>query len=404
MVTASVAHRITALSIATAVLALAGCGEGQKQASAPPPPAVTVAKPVERTVIDQDEYVGRFVAVDTVEIRSRVSGYLSEIHFTDGQMIKKGDLLFVIDHRPFQIVLDQMRANLGQARANLAFTQSDLARGEELVRNKTLTEQVFEQRKQAKSVAEANVAAQEAMVHQAELDLNEYSNLRAPIDGRIGDRRVSVGNLVTGGNGSNTTMLATIVSVNPIRFEFTFDEGSYLRYQRFAGPSGKMGSAESGIPVTLKLIDEDDFGHAGRMDFVDNVIDKSSGTIRGRAVFANQDGHFTPGMFGRVRVPGSQPHTTLLVPDAALGTEQSRKYVLVVDDSKTVRLKYVTPAQLDGGLRVIKDGLAANDRVIVNGLMRVRPGAKVTVHEEGAPAGASAPKEASKNGTQTKAD
>jgi RND family efflux transporter MFP subunit len=404
MVTASVAHRITALSIATAVLALAGCGEGQKQASAPPPPAVTVAKPVERTVIDQDEYVGRFVAVDTVEIRSRVSGYLSEIHFTDGQMIKKGDLLFVIDHRPFQIVLDQMRANLGQARANLAFTQSDLARGEELVRNKTLTEQVFEQRKQAKSVAEANVAAQEAMVHQAELDLNEYSNLRAPIDGRIGDRRVSVGNLVTGGNGSNTTMLATIVSVNPIRFEFTFDEGSYLRYQRFAGPSGKMGSAESGIPVTLKLIDEDDFGHAGRMDFVDNVIDKSSGTIRGRAVFANQDGHFTPGMFGRVRVPGSQPHTTLLVPDAALGTEQSRKYVLVVDDSNTVRLKYVTPAQLDGGLRVIKDGLAANDRVIVNGLMRVRPGAKVTVHEEGAPAGPSAPKEASKNGTQTKAD
>jgi RND family efflux transporter MFP subunit len=267
-----------------------------------------------------------------------------------------------------------------------------------------MTEQAFEQRKQAKSVAEANVAAQEAMVHQAELDLNDYSNLRAPIDGRIGDRRVSIGNLVTGGNGSNTTLLATIVSVDPIRFEFTFDEGSYLRYQRFAGTSGKMAGADSGIPVTLKLIDEGDFGHAGRMDFVDNAIDKSSGTIRGRAVFANRDGHFTPGMFGRIRVPGSLPHTTLLVPDAALGTEQSRKYVLVVDDNNTVHLKYVTPAQLEGGLRAVKEGLAANDRIIVNGLMRARPDSKVTPQEEGAPPAPSGPKEASKNGSQTKAD
>ena len=309
MVIACVARPVAALSIAAAFLLLAGCGEGQKQASAPPPPTVTVAKPIERTVVDQDEYVGRFVAVDSVEIRSRVSGYLSEIHFTDGQLVKKGDLLFVIDHKPFQIALDQMRANLAQARANLAFTEADLARGQELVRNKTMTEQVFDQRKQAKSVAEAGVSAQEAMVHQAELDLNEYSNLRAPIDGRIGDRRVSVGNLVTGGNGSNTTLLATIVSVDPIRFEFTFDEASYLRYQRFAGATGKMANADNGIAVTLKLIDEDDFGHTGRMDFVDNVIDKSSGTIRGRAVFANPDGHFTPGMFGRIRVPGSLPHT-----------------------------------------------------------------------------------------------
>jgi RND family efflux transporter MFP subunit len=404
MVIDSAARFVAAFVIAAAVSTLAGCGEAPKQASAPPPPAVTVAKPVQRSVIDQDEYVGRFVAVDTVEIRSRVSGYLSEIHFTDGQMVKKGDLLFVIDHRPFQIALDQMRANLSQARANLAFTESDLARGQELVRNKTLTEQAFEQRKQAKSVAEANVAAQDAMVHQAELDLNEYSNLRAPIDGRIGDRRVSVGNLVTGGNGSNTTLLATIVSVDPIRFEFTFDEASYLRYQHFAGTAGKMANADSGIAVTLRLIDEDDYSHAGRMDFVDNVIDKSSGTIRGRAVFANRDGHFTPGMFGRIRAPGSLPHTTLLVPDAALGTEQSRKFVLVIDDSNTVHLKYVTPAQLDGGLRVVKDGLATNDRVIVNGLMRARPGAKVTPQEEGAPSAPSAAHEASKNGAQTKAD
>ena len=276
-------------------------------------------------------------------MRSRVSGYLSEIHFTDGQMVKKGDLLFVIDHRPFQIALDQMRANLAQARANLAFTEADLARGQELVHNKTITEQTYDQRKQAKSVAEASVTAQEAMVHQAELDLNEYSELRAPIDGRIGDRRVSVGNLVTGGNGSNTTLLATIVSVDPIRFEFTFDEASYLRYQRFAGTDAQMASGQGGVPVALKLIDEPDFQHAGKMDFVDNVIDRSSGTIRGRAVFANPDGLFTPGMFGRIRVPGSPPHTALLIPDAAIGTEQSRKYVLVVDDGGVARLKYVVP-------------------------------------------------------------
>jgi len=277
------------------------------------------------------------------------------------------------------------------------------------VHNRTITEQSFDQRKQAKSVAEASVKAQEAMVHQAELDLNEYSELRAPVDGRIGDRRVSVGNLVTGGNGANTTLLATIVSVDPIRFEFTFDEASYLRYQRFAGTDTQMASGQGGVSVTLKLIDERDYEHTGKMDFVDNVIDRSSGTIRGRAVFANPNGLFTPGMFGRVRVPGSPPHTALLIPDAAIGTEQSRKYVLVVDDGGVARLKYVVPAQLEDGLRVINDGLTASDRVIINGLMRARAGVKVAAQEQGAPpAAASAPKdvskEANKGAAQTKAD
>jgi RND family efflux transporter MFP subunit len=390
-----------AVLIVAALLTLSGCGQGgQQQSGGPPPPTVTVTKPVQRSVVDQDEYVGRFVAVDSVEVRSRVSGYLSEIHFTDGQMVKKGDLLFVIDHRPFQIALDQMRANLAQARANLAFTEADLARGQELVHNKTITEQTYDQRIQAKRVAEASVTAQEAMVHQAELDLNEYSELRAPVDGRIGDRRVSVGNLVTGGNGSNTTLLATIVSVDPIRFEFTFDEASYLRYQRFAGGNGQMGSGEGEVPVALKLIDETDFKHTGKMDFVDNVIDRSSGTIRGRAVFANPGGLFTPGMFGRIRVPGSPAYAALLIPDAAIGTEQARKYVLVVDDGGVARQKYVVPGQLDDGLRVIKEGLAASDRVIINGLMRARPGVKVVAEEQGAPAAASAGKAA----VQVKAD
>ena len=366
--------------------ALTGCGQGQQQSAAPPPPPVTVANPVQRTIVDQDEYVGRFVAIDSVEVRARVSGYLSEIHFTDGQMVKKGDLLFVIDHRPFQIALDQMRANLAQSRANLAFTEADLARGQELLHNKTITEQTYDQRTQAKRVAEASVAAQEAMVHSAELDLNEYSELRAPVDGRIGDRRVSVGNLVNGGFGGNSTMLATIVSVDPIRFEFTFDEASYLRYQRLAAANGQVASRDAGVSVALKLIDEKDFQHTGKIDFVDNAIDRSSGTIRGRVVFANADGIFTPGMFGRIRVPGSPPYAALLIPDAAIATEQSRKYVLVVDDGGVARQKYVIPGPLDGDLRVIRDGLAAGDRVIVNGLMRARPGLKVAATEQGAPA------------------
>src|SRR5580700_417336 len=278
-----------------AAAALAGCGQSQPQ-NAAPPTAVTVAKPAQRTVVDQDEYVGRFVAVESVEIRSRLSGYLSEIHFTDGQMVKQGDLLFSIDRRPFEIALEQMKANLAQARANFAFTEGDLARGQQLLGNKTITEQAYDQRTQAKAVAAAAVAAQEAMVHSAELDLDQYSVLRSPIDGRIGDRRVAVGNLVTGGPGGNTTLLATIVSVDPIRFEFSFDEASYLRYVRFATASNDVASAHGNVPVTLKLIDENDFSHTGKIDFIDNVINQSSGTIRGRALFQNADGLFTPGM------------------------------------------------------------------------------------------------------------
>jgi RND family efflux transporter MFP subunit len=371
---------------------LAGCGSNPAPAqnAAPPPPTVTIAKPEKRTITDQDEYVGRFVAVDSVEVRSRLSGYLAAIHFTDGQMVKKGDLLFTIDRRPFQIVLDQARANLAQARANLAYTESDLARGEQLVRDKTITTQVFDQRTQAKRVAEAAVRANEAIVHQAELDLNEYSEIRAPIHGRIGDRRVSPGNLIPGGISGSTTLLATIVSIDPIRFEFTFDESAYLRYERMnrgRDPTTRWSS----MPVKLKLLDESTFDHDGRMDFVDNAISQTSGTIRGRAVFPNPGGLFTPGMFGRVQVPGSPPYQALLVPDAAIATEQTRKYALVVDGENVARQRYVTLGPTIGGLRVIKDGLKEEDNVIVDGLMRVRPGVKVTPQEKPVPATAGGP-------------
>jgi RND family efflux transporter MFP subunit len=360
---------------------LAGCGEAQK-AAAPPDPAVTVANPVRKTVVEQDEYVGRFVPIDSVEVRARVSGYLDQVHFTDGQMVKQGDLLFTVDKRPFQTSLDQASANLAQARANLSFAEADLARAAQLVRDKTITEQTFDQRTQAKRVAAASVEAQEAAVRQARLDLS-FTELRAPVEGRIGDRRVSPGNLVTGGTGGNTTMLASIVSLDPIRFEFTFDEASYIRYERMSRTGKDVAVRDGSALVSLRLIDEPDYTHEGRMDFLDNTIDRASGTIRGRAVFANPHGVFTPGMFGRVRVPASPPYTALLVPDAAIGTEQARKYVLVVDGDSKVQQKYVTLGQLSGDLRVIKDGLAAEDRVVVNGLMRARPGIKVKPQEQG---------------------
>jgi RND family efflux transporter MFP subunit len=376
-----------ALALATLV---ANCGQQQPQGG-PPPPAVTVTAPVTRTVTDFDEYVGRFVAVDAVEMRARVSGYLEGVHFKDGQIVKQGDLLFTIDKRPFQNVLDQARSNLVQAKSNLAYTESDFARGQQLVRDKTITEQTFEQRSQAFRNAQAAVSNVEAAIRQAELDM-EFTELRAPVTGRIGDRRVSPGNLVTGGTSGNTTLLATIVSIDPIRFEFTFDEASFLRYERMSKLGRDIASRGAGVQVVLKLIDEKDFDHQGTMDFVDNVIDRSTGTIRGRAVFANANGVFTPGMFARVRVPASPPYEALLVPDLAVGTEQVRKYLLVVDGEDVARQKYVTLGQLTSdGLRAIKDGLGAQDRVIISGLMQARAGMKVRPQQQGAAPAAPGP-------------
>ncbi len=384
MLRSSAARTVSSAASLAAVLLLAGCDLAPQRPAggAPPPPSVTVAAPVKRMVTDQDEYVGRFVAVDSVEVRARVSGYLDRIEFADGQLVKQSDLLFVVDKRPFETALDQAKANLAQAHANLSFAETDLQRGTALVDQRTISVQTYDQRIQAKKVAEAAVQAQEAAVRQATLDL-AFTELKAPVAGRIGDRRVSPGNLVTGGTAGNTTLLATIVSVDPMRFEFTFDEASYLRYQRMA--KGDLRSREAGITVALKLLDEPDFPHQGRMDFVNNVIDTSSGTIRGRAVFANPDGVFTPGMFARVQVPGSPPYSALLVPDAAIGTEQARKYVLAVDNENTVHLKYVTLGQVSGNLRIIKSGIDENDRIVVNGLMRARPNTKVSPQQEGAP-------------------
>ncbi|RLP79163.1 efflux RND transporter periplasmic adaptor subunit [Xanthobacter tagetidis] len=377
-------------AILACALALSACGQPAPQQSGPPPaPQVTVASPATRTVTDHDEYVGRFVAIDEVNLRARVSGYLDKIHFTDGQMVKEGDLLFTIDQRPFKIALDQAKANLSQTKAVMDFTKADLERARTLLEDKNsnaISKQAFEQRTQAERTAAANVQSQEAAVRTAELDLN-FTEIRAPVSGRIGDRRVSVGNYVTGGTGASPTLLAVIVSTDPIRFEFSIDEASLLRYTR------RMGTEIKGAPVELKLIDDKGFTHKGEMDFLNNVVDRETGTIRGRAVFANKDGLFRPGMFARLRLDAGAPYQTLVVPEVAIGSEQVKKFVFVVGSDNKVQQRFVELGPLVGPDRVIRDGLAPTDKVVVNGLMRVRPGVTVAPQEvkaadAGAPAGA----------------
>jgi len=363
---------------------LAACGQpASQQAAAPPPPVVSIANPATRTVTERDEYVGRFVAVDTVNVNARVSGYLDKIHFTDGQPVKEGDLLFTIDQRPFKVALDQANANLAQAKANLDFARGDLERARTLLedRNSTaISKQTFDQRTQAERAAAASVQLQEAAVRGAQLDLG-FTEIRASVSGVIGDRRVSVGNYVTGGGSGAATLLAVIVSTDPIRFEFTMDEAALLRILR-----RKNGADIKGDPVELRLIDDRDFIHKGKLDFLNNVIDRATGTIRGRAVFDNPKGLFRPGMFARIRLDSSAPFEALVVPDAAIGSEQVKKFVFVVGPENKIEQRFVTLGALVDGQRVIREGLSKEDKVVVNGLMRVRPG--VTVNPQVADAGA----------------
>ncbi|MGD9806485.1 MAG: efflux RND transporter periplasmic adaptor subunit, partial [Hyphomicrobiaceae bacterium] len=344
-----------------AALAMAGCERSQSNAqqTQPPPPTVTVAQPLMRMVANEEEKVGRFAAVEAVEVKAKVSGYLHAVHFTDGQIVKKGQKLFTIDRRPFEIALDQAQANLKQAESNLILAESDLARAKDLVMGTSITQQIMDQRAAARRSAEASVLAQKAIVRQAALDL-EFAELTAPVTGRIGDNRVSVGNLVTAATSANSSTLATIQSTDPIRFEFTLDEASYLRLQRRSGVGKTVGA---GLTVKLKLIDEKDFVHTGHMDFVDNAISRTSGSIRARAQFSNPNGLFTPGLFGRIRIEVGEPQQALLIPEAAIGSEQVRKMVMVVGGDNVVKPKYVTLGSTVDGLRVVQDGLELSDRV-----------------------------------------
>ncbi len=367
------------LTASLSALLVAACGDAQKgaQPPSPPPPTVTVAKPVKKTITDRDEHVGRFVAAESVEIRARVSGYLDDIHFRDGQSVKKGELLFTVDRRTYQTAAEQAKADLNRAKARLENAVADLARSEKLIGSGNVSEQLYDQRLAAKRDAEAQLQSAEAQLRRAQLDL-DFTELRSPVDGRIGDRRVSVGNLVTGGTAGATTLLATVVSMDPIYFEFNVDEGSYLRFMRLTGGDKR------GMAVDLKLVDDRDYSARGTIDFIDNVVDPSSGTIRIRATVRNENGLFTPGMFAKVRVATSAPYEALLVPDTAVMSDQSRKVLMSVTPDNTVVPKLVELGPVQDGLRVIRSGLGPDDTIIVNGLLRARPGAKVTPQPAGA--------------------
>ena len=362
--------------IGLAALVLASCGEKQ-QAQAPggpPPPSVSVANPVEKKVVEWDEYTGRFDSVDTVEVRARISGVLNEVKFTDGAVVKKGDLLFVIDPRPFQRVLERDRAALQGAKVQVEFAQKDLERARPLMANSTISQQVFDQRNQAVKTAEANVLSAEASVRSAELDV-EFTQIRAPITGRISRKLISEGNYITGGSGSGT-LLTTIVSTDPIYFYFDISEADFLKYKRLFEQGKRPSSRETANPIEVGLQGDTGFPIKGQMNFVDNRIDPATGSLRERATFQNPDGILLPGLFARARVIGSGEYSAILLPDAAIATDQSNRFVFVVADDGAVSGKPVTLGPIIEGLRVIRTGVTPADWVIVNGVQRARKGIK----------------------------
>jgi multidrug efflux system membrane fusion protein len=357
---------------------LTGCDNKPAASSGPGLPAVTVSRPVQQKITEWDEYTGRFVAVKTVEIHARVSGFIDSIHFKDGQIIKQGDLLFIIDPRPYRLAVEQATADRDRARAKLAIATHDVERATPLVRSQSVTEREFDTRKSTQEDASAAVMSADAALKQAELNL-EWTEVRAPIAGRISDRRVDAGNLIAGGQ-SGATLLTSIVSIDPIHFVFDGSEADFIHYLRLAAAGERPSSRDVQNPVAVRLADESDYKHLGRMDFVDNVVNAKTGTIRGRAIFDNKDGLLTPGFFGRVRLFGGE-HDALLLPDSAIASDQSNKIVFTVAADDTVGVKRVELGPLAHGLRVIRSGLNAGDRVVIEGLARARPGQKVKAED-----------------------
>jgi RND family efflux transporter MFP subunit len=341
------------------------------------PPAVTVSQPIRRELAEWDEYTGQFAAKEYVEIRARVSGYLTEIHFADGQILKEGDLLFVIDPRPYEATLAAARAQLAQANAQVDLATQQLNRSAELRKKDFEPASNYDQRVSDLKVATAATESAKAAIRSAELNVG-FTRITAPLAGRISNHQVSVGNLISGSDSAATPALTTIVSLDPIYFYFDMSEGDYLTYQR-ATAAGKLDEARDSSPVYVRLTDEMEWPRRGLLNFIDNQVDRGAGTIRARATFPNSDFFVTPGQFGRIRIPASERYNAILIPDSAVVTDQSRKVVMTVKDDGTVEPKVVRPGPMtDDGLRIIRSGLAPTDRVIINGLVRARPGGKVT--------------------------
>jgi RND family efflux transporter MFP subunit len=383
---------VVVLGVAAGIYSLksGGTPAPQAQAQAQGGPPVTVAQPAKRQITDWAEFTGQFTPVDYVEVRARVSGYLTEIHFTDGQMVNKGDLLFVIDPRPFEIALVSARAKVSQASASRELASRQLNRAGELQKREFLAQSLLDQREAESRTAGAGQTAAQAAVREAELNL-EFTRIVAPVSGRISARQISVGNLVTAGGSSGAgTLLTTIVSQDPLYFNFDMSEADFLNFQR---THGKVAGGELNVPVDLRLMDETGWPHQGKLTFIDNQVDKNSGTIRARATLANADGLIAPGSFGRIRMPASPAYEALMIPDSSVMTDQNRKIVMTVTADGTVAPKPVVLGSLNDGLRAVRSGLTGDEKVIINGLMRARPGAKVTPQPGtiGAPAAPAAP-------------
>lgn len=358
---------------AVVALALVAATPVVAQGAAPGPLPVSVATPIKRQVSDVAEFTGRFEASGIVEVRAQVSGQLMQVSFTDGAMVKKGDLLFKIDPRPYDAALTQAESGVITAKTRVDLTKSDVDRAVDLRRTGNISEQVAQQRQQAYGEALSSLKSAEAQVLTARLNL-EWTDVRSPIDGKIGRKMVTEGNLIAA--GASSSVLTTIVNVSPIYFYFDVDEQSYLRYMEFVR-SGQIKQDDGGTPVEIALPNSTDFNIKGRIDFADNQLDNQTGTLRVRATIPNENAYLTSGVFGRIKVQSSPLYDALLVPDVAVMSDQTRKVVMTVGPDDKVAPKVVELGQAQGPLRVIRTGLGPDDKVIVNGLMRARPGAQV---------------------------
>ena len=363
--------------IAAALLCASGCGKsGGGAQQAPPPPQVSVAKVVEKRVKDWDEFTGRLQAVETVEIRPRVSGYIDQVAFAEGKLVQKGDLLFVIDPRPYKAENDRAAADVKRYKTALELARIELTRVQQLKESGAVSAEELDERKSTVAQAEANVAAAQASLETASLNLS-FTRVTSPIAGRAGRAEVTRGNLVTGGSNGGT-LLTSVVSIDPIYLYFEGDEQAYLRYAKMARAGERPSSRDAPNPVMVGLANEEGFPHAGTMDFVDNQVNPQTGTIRGRAVLPNKDGFFTPGLFARVQLLGSSEYSAILIDDRAVNTDQNQKYVFVLGPNDQIEYRHVTLGRLIDGLRIVRDGLKPGDVIVVSGGQRVQPGIKVT--------------------------
>jgi RND family efflux transporter MFP subunit len=373
------------LAVVVALLIVAGglglrAARGESAPPPPPPPQVTVAAAIGREVTDWDEFTGHLEAVDVVEVRPRVSGYIDRVAFDEGAEVRKGDVLFVIDPRPYAAEVARAEAELARARTHSELARSEVDRAKRLVAAQAISREEFESRTSADSEGDAEVRAAEAALRTARLNL-EWTTVRSPISGRVGRAMVTPGNLVQA-NAASAPPLTTVVSLDPIYVYFDRDEQTYLDDAGLARQPVKRGEQRSaGQPVQMGLANEDGFPHAGTIDFVDNRLDPVAGTIRARAVFPNHDHRLTPGLFARVKIAGSGKYAATLVQDAAVGTDQDRKFVFVLKPDSTVEYRAVTLGPLSDGLRVVKTGLKPGERVVVKGLQRIRSGVKVSAAE-----------------------